>query len=110
MAIERELASLIRKEPEMSHYFSDSTEDRAKLNLDPFFIKNLENVQGDERDVIFFSIGYARDSKGNLSHNFGPLNRDGGHRRLNVAVTRARRKLKVYSSITGEGKEINCPS
>jgi len=63
------------------------------------FIKNLENVQGDERDAIILSIGYARDAGGVLSHNFGPLNRQGGERRLNVAITRARQSLTVVSSI-----------
>jgi len=74
---------------------------------DSLFIKNLENVQGDERDVIYFSIGYARDKKGNLSHNFGPLNREGGHRRLNVAVTRARNSLKVFSSINSADIDLS---
>jgi hypothetical protein len=68
---------------------------------DGLFIKNLENVQGDERDVILLSIGYARDASGILSHNFGPLNRQGGGRRLNVAITRARQQLVVVSSIRG---------
>jgi superfamily I DNA and/or RNA helicase len=67
----------------------------------------LENVQGDERDVIYFSIGYARDKKGNLSHNFGPLNREGGHRRLNVAITRARDRLKVFSSIVSSDIDLS---
>jgi superfamily I DNA and/or RNA helicase/very-short-patch-repair endonuclease len=102
MAIERELAALLRKEPDYDKFFIDN-----ENTSDPFFIKNLENVQGDERDVIFFSIGYARDRKGNLSHNFGPLNREGGHRRLNVAITRARNKLKVFSSITANDIDIN---
>jgi very-short-patch-repair endonuclease len=65
---------------------------------EPLFIKNLESVQGDERDFIFFSIGYAKDSKGNMSLNFGPLNRSGGYRRLNVAITRARYHVKLFSS------------
>ncbi len=92
-AIERELEKLLRKNEGLEKHFMED-------QVDACFIKNLENVQGDERDVIFFSIGYARDKKGVLSHNFGPLNKDGGHRRLNVAVTRARNKLKVFSSIT----------
>lgn len=100
-AIERELTKLLRKEPETNHSFLD--EERT----DHLFVKNLENVQGDERDVIFFSIGYARDKKGALSHNFGPLNREGGHRRLNVAVTRARNKLKVFSSIVSSDIDLN---
>lgn len=62
------------------------------------FVKNLENVQGDERDVIFFSTGFAKNDKGVLPLNFGPLNRAGGERRLNVAVTRARRQVVVFSS------------
>lgn len=67
---------------------------------EPVFIKNLENVQGDERDVILFSVGYGPDKEGNVYMNFGPLNRDGGWRRLNVAVSRARCEMKVFSTLT----------
>lgn len=73
---------------------------------EPFFVKNLENVQGDERDVMVFSIGYGRDEGGRLTMNFGPLNQDGGARRLNVAITRARKAVKVVSSILPEDIEI----
>lgn len=66
---------------------------------EPVFIKNLENVQGDERDVILFSVGYGVDQNGKVSMNFGPLNRAGGWRRLNVAVSRARIEMKVFSSL-----------
>ncbi len=66
---------------------------------EPFFIKNLENVQGDERDTIIFSIGYAKDNKGIMYMNFGPLSRDGGYRRLNVAITRAKYNVKLVGSI-----------
>ena len=66
---------------------------------EPVFVKNLENVQGDERDEILFSIGYAPDARGRLLMNFGPLNRAGGERRLNVAVTRARAALRVFSTL-----------
>jgi hypothetical protein len=66
--------------------------------LDGFFVKNLETVQGDERDIIVFSVGYGRDEDGKITHNFGPINQAGGARRLNVAVTRARRKVVVVSS------------
>lgn len=62
------------------------------------FVKNLENVQGDERDAVLFSIGFSRNDKGVLPLNFGPLNRVGGERRLNVAVTRARREVVVFCS------------
>jgi hypothetical protein len=63
------------------------------------FVKNLESVQGDERDIIIFSIGYGRDELGRFTLNFGPLNKPGGHRRLNVAITRARRRVEVISSV-----------
>jgi len=69
---------------------------------EPIFIKNLENVQGDERDVILFSVGYGPDKDGRVSMNFGPLNREGGWRRLNVAVSRARCEMVVYSSMTAD--------
>ena len=65
---------------------------------DGLFVKNLENVQGDERDVILFSTAFSVNDRGVLPLNFGPLNRAGGERRLNVAVTRARRQVVVYSS------------
>lgn len=65
-----------------------------------FFVKNLENVQGDERDTIILSVGGSRTATGALNHNFGPINQKGGERRLNVAVTRARRALTVVSTFT----------
>lgn len=66
------------------------------------FVKNLENVQGDERDVIFFSITYGPDAAGKTTMNFGPLNGEGGHRRLNVAISRAREGVVIYSSLMPE--------
>lgn len=63
------------------------------------FVRNLETVQGDERDTIIFSVGFGRGSDGKFLHNFGPLNKKGGERRLNVAVTRARMNVKLVSSI-----------
>ncbi|MGN1457114.1 MAG: DUF4011 domain-containing protein, partial [Acutalibacteraceae bacterium] len=71
----------------------------AEDREDAFFIKNLENVQGDERDTIIFSIGYAKDSKGAFRMNFGPLSKSGGERRLNVAITRAKYNIKLVGSI-----------
>ena len=65
-----------------------------------FFVKNLERVQGDERDAIIISIGYGKDRAGNLPLRFGPLLPEGGRRRLNVAVTRARQRLTVVSSFS----------
>ncbi len=67
---------------------------------EPLFVKNLENVQGDERDVILFSVCYGPDRTGRVSLNFGPLNQAGGWRRLNVAVSRAREEMLVFSSMT----------
>lgn len=69
---------------------------------EPVFVKNLENVQGDERDVILFSVGYGPDADGHVSMNFGPLNNRGGERRLNVAVSRARYEMKVFSTLRAE--------
>ncbi len=66
---------------------------------EPLFVKNLENVQGDERDVILFSVCYGPDKYGKLSLNFGPLNQFGGWRRLNVAVSRAREEMLIFSSM-----------
>ncbi len=77
-------------------------EEWAYNAAEPLFIKNLENVQGDERDVILFSVGYGPDQSGKVSMNFGPLNREGGWRRLNVAVSRARCEMKVFSSLRPE--------
>lgn len=78
-------------DPRFEDYFSGD-------GAEPFFVKNLENVQGDERDVILFSIGYAKGTDGRFLMNFGPLNRAGGERRLNVAVTRAKEQVVVFAS------------
>ena len=76
-------------------------EEAAYEREEPLFVKNLENVQGDERDVILFSVCYGPDKNGRISLNFGPLNQAGGWRRLNVAVSRAREEMVVFSSMTG---------
>lgn len=69
---------------------------------DPFFIKNLERVQGDERDAIILSVGYPKLPDGRMQYRFGPLNQEGGERRLNVAITRARNRMVVTSSFAPE--------
>lgn len=69
---------------------------------EPFFVKNLESIQGDERDVIFISVGYGRDTDGRLTQAFGPLGIDGGERRLNVLISRAKERCTVFSSITAQ--------
>jgi hypothetical protein len=67
-----------------------------------FFVKNLENVQGDERDVIFISIGYGRTAEGYLAMSFGPVNRAGGERRLNVLFSRARKRCEVFTTLSAD--------
>lgn len=89
---------LMRTHPHLESVAIDSPE--------PIFIKNLENVQGDERDVILFSVGYGPDIEGKVSLNFGPLNREGGWRRLNVAVSRARYQMKVYSTLRADQIDV----
>jgi very-short-patch-repair endonuclease/RecA/RadA recombinase len=84
-----------REEPELEWFFAD---DRVEATI----VKNLENVQGDERDVILFSITFWKDAAGKATMDFGALNRDGGERRLNVAVTRARQELIVFSGFTAD--------
>ena len=79
----------------------------AYQSAEPLFIKNLENVQGDERDVILFSVGYGPDEEGKVYMNFGPLNRDGGWRRLNVAITRARQEMTVFATLRSEQIDLN---
>ncbi len=73
--------------------------EKADELYEPIFVKNLENVQGDERDIILFSIGYGPNQEGKVSMNFGPLNNSGGERRLNVAVSRARCEMIVFSTL-----------
>jgi very-short-patch-repair endonuclease len=94
-AILDELEVRRRRHDELEEFFSNA-------HIEPFFVKNLENIQGDERDVIFISVGYAKNADGKLSMNFGPLSRDGGERRLNVLITRARQRCEVFSSIRGD--------
>jgi very-short-patch-repair endonuclease len=81
-----------RADPTLEQWF-----DAAQM--EPVMVKNLENVQGDERDIMYFSVTFGPSIEGRLSMNFGPLNKDGGERRLNVAITRARNQLKVFSSL-----------
>jgi very-short-patch-repair endonuclease len=91
-AVEEAIDRRLKEQPDFEPFFK---EDR----LEGFFVKNLENVQGDERDVIFFSVGYGYDQQKQMTMNFGPLNKPGGERRLNVAVTRAREKVVLITSI-----------
>jgi very-short-patch-repair endonuclease len=91
--IQRALDNALQNCPELDEFFDESRSER-------FFVKNLEAVQGDERDAIIISIGYGNDRAGNLPFRFGPLLPEGGRRRLNVAVSRARKRLTLVSSFS----------
>ncbi|MCX6651004.1 MAG: DUF4011 domain-containing protein [Methanomassiliicoccales archaeon] len=98
-AVDQALMELRRKDKDLD----------AKLSSDegePFLLYNLENVQGHERDRIILSVGYGKDEGGKFLLNFGPLNKDGGERRLNVAITRAKLCLDVVSSIHSEDIDL----
>lgn len=99
IAIQDELELLRRQQPEAEPFFV------AHPN-EPFFIKNLENVQGDERDVIFISVAYARNAQGYLPMRFGPVSADGGERRLNVLISRAKQRCEVFASITADDIDL----
>jgi len=100
-AVLDEIEKLRRQDDSLEAFF-----DRNRP--EPFFVKNLETIQGDERDAILLSVGYGKDEPGKrLSMNFGPLNQDGGWRRLNVLITRARRRCVVFSSIVGEDFDLS---
>lgn len=79
----------------------------AQAGIEPLFIKNLENVQGDERDIIYFSVTYGPDAAGKVNLNFGPLNLEGGHRRLNVVVSRARQEVVIFSTLMPEQIDLS---
>lgn len=82
--------------------------ERKKDNEDiSLFVKNIENVQGDERDIIIFSIGYARNESDRVAINFGWLSQNGGENRLNVAISRAKKKIYVVTSIEPEELQID---
>ena len=88
-----------RQDPSCETFFSGSPHE-------PFFVKNLENVQGDERDVVFISIGYGRTAEGYVAMSFGPLNRTGGERRLNVLISRARKRCEVFTTLSADDIDL----
>ncbi|XBG31928.1 DUF3320 domain-containing protein [Pseudomonas sp. 13.2] len=98
--IEDLLDEACRKDPSLDSYFAESL-------LEPVFVKNLESVQGDERDIIYFSITFGEDAAGTPSMSFGPMNNKGGERRLNVAITRARQELVVFSTTRPEDMDLS---
>ena len=91
--IEETLLQARRDLPELDEFFSETAGE-------PFFVKNLERVQGDERDAIILSVGYGRGPDGRMRYAFGPINQEGGYRRLNVAITRAKRRMTVVSAFS----------
>ncbi|MDO5520010.1 MAG: DUF4011 domain-containing protein [bacterium] len=107
--IEHALSEIRLETNEYEEFFDENKQE-------PFFVKNLENVQGDERDTIIFSIAYGKDANGTFNMNFGPLSKKDGYRRLNVAITRAKYNVKLVGSIlpqdmnletiTGEGVKM----
>ena len=92
-AIQDQVELLRQIQPQSESFFSGHPSE-------PFFVKNLENIQGDERDVIFISVGYGKPLQGHMAMRFGPLSSQGGERRLNVLITRAKRRCEVFASIT----------
>ena len=97
--IQVKLDELLAAAPELEEYAGASGEE--------IFVKNLENVQGDERDVILFSVGYGPDQKGKVTMNFGPLNQSEGWKRLNVVVSRSREEMIVYSTLKPEQIDLS---
>lgn len=99
-AIENAIIDYRERNPHYEWFFDESRDE-------PFFVKNLENVQGDERDTIIFSICYGKDKNGAMYMNFGPVGHNGGERRLNVAITRAKYNIKLVGSILPSDIDIN---
>lgn len=98
-AVLKELEVLRRANPDAEGFFSQG-------GAEPFFVKNLENIQGDERDVIYISLGYGKTKDGQLPHSFGPLNGDGGERRLNVLISRAKLRCEVFANFRGADLDL----
>lgn len=105
-AIEEAIESKSLKNPQFSQQI---IEERSRINNEEdisLFVKNIENVQGDERDIIIFSTGYAKDEKGRVASRFGSLSQDGGENRLNVAISRAKQKIYVVTSFEPEDLNV----
>ena len=92
--IEAAIRDAVARDPKLAGLLDEGA-------AEPFFVKNLERVQGDERDAIVLSVGYGRAADGTAPHRFGPISAEGGERRLNVAITRARRRMVLVSSFSG---------
>ena len=95
----KELELLRRDHSDLEEFFGPGA-------AEPFFVKNLENIQGDERDVIFISVGYGKNEQGYLAHAFGPLSGEGGERRLNVLISRAKLRCEVFCNFQGSDIDL----
>jgi len=91
--VQRGIDEALINRSDLAEFFDANAEER-------FFVKNLERVQGDERDAIILTVGHGKDRAGNLPFRFGPLLSSGGQRRLNVAITRARQRMTLVSSFS----------
>ena len=100
-----ELLRKARKDDDMLEEYLTRHQSTLRKKPEPLFVKNLERVQGDERDAIILTIGYSKTAEGRMQYRFGPLNNSGGERRLNVAITRARRRMIVVSSFRSSDLE-----
>ena len=98
--LEDEIEALSNTNPELSHFVTAH-------GIEKLFVKNLESVQGDQRDVILISIGYGKTKEGFLSQSFGPINREGGERRLNVLMSRAKIKMVIFSNFKSDDIKSN---
>lgn len=103
-AIMKELELARRANPHVEGFIN---KEEFKGAREPFIVRNLENIQGDERDVIFISVGYGKSKDGYLAMNFGPLSGDGGERRLNVLISRAKLRCEVFSSVMGDDIDLD---
>tara|TARA_B100000575_G_scaffold294515_1_gene310970 strand:+ start:269 stop:4978 length:4710 start_codon:yes stop_codon:yes gene_type:complete len=99
-ALRQEKDAILAKQPELQALFEGENIQTR------FFIKNLETVQGDERDIIYISVGYGKNKNNTLPMNFGPINKEGGERRLNVLISRAKEKVNIFSSIKGSDFDL----
>ncbi len=102
-AVEIEIEARRRRDPSCEEFFNSHPDE-------PFFVKNLESVQGDERDIILISVGYGKTSEGYFSRSFGPVNKEGGDRRLNVLFSRARLACRVFSNFTADEIDTSPPN
>ncbi len=105
--LEEELVSLLDTDPPLAQLLQQAMSQTEKGDFQGIFVKNIENVQGDERDVIIFSVAYGYTLKGTLSTRFGLLSQQGGANRLNVAITRARKKIYAICSFHPEDLNVD---